>query len=154
MLPGDPSPSFSLRICCIGAGYVGGPTMAMIALKCPNIRVDVVDLNEKRIAAWNSQDLPIYEPGLDEIVTQARGRNLFFSTEVKESIHKADIIFVSVNTPTKTFGVGAHKAADLRFVESVARTIAEVADSPKIIVEKKHHPGAHGGDHPDHSRIE
>lgn len=125
-----------MKICCIGAGYVGGPTMAMIAAKCPHIRVDVVDLNSERIAAWNSEELPVYEPGLDELVVQARGRNLFFSTAVKERIHDADIIFVSVNTPTKTFGVGAHKAADLRFVESVARTIAEVAESPKIIVEK------------------
>lgn len=125
-----------MRICCIGAGYVGGPTMAMIAAKCPHIRVDVVDLNAERIAAWNSDDLPVYEPGLDELVQKARGKNLFFSTNVKECIHAAEIIFVSVNTPTKTFGVGAHKAADLRFVESVARTIAEVAESPKIIVEK------------------
>ena len=125
-----------MRICCIGAGYVGGPTMAMIAAKCPHIRVDVVDLNVDRIAAWNSDELPVYEPGLDELVRQARGRNLFFSTEVKAGIHDADIIFVSVNTPTKTFGVGAHKAADLRFIESVARTIVEAADTPKIIVEK------------------
>jgi UDPglucose 6-dehydrogenase len=125
-----------MRICCIGAGYVGGPTMAMIAAKCPHIRVDVVDLNAERIAAWNSDDLPVYEPGLDDLVRQARGKNLFFSTEVKPSIHAADIIFVSVNTPTKTFGVGAHKAADLRFIESVARSIAEAADTPKIIVEK------------------
>ncbi len=125
-----------MRICCIGAGYVGGPTMAMIAAKCPHIRVDVVDLNAERIAAWNSAELPVYEPGLDELVRQARGKNLFFSTEVKPCIHAADIIFVSVNTPTKTFGVGAHKAADLRFIESVARTIAEAADTPKIIVEK------------------
>ncbi len=125
-----------MRICCIGAGYVGGPTMAMIAAKCPHIRVDVVDLNVERIAAWNSSDLPVYEPGLDELVQGSRGKNLFFSTEVKASIHAADIIFVSVNTPTKTFGVGAHRAADLRFVEAVARTIAEVADTPKIIVEK------------------
>ena len=125
-----------MRICCIGAGYVGGPTMAMIAAKCPHIRVDVVDLNAERIAAWNSDELPVYEPGLDDLVRQARGKNLFFSTEVKPSIQTADIIFVSVNTPTKTFGVGAHKAADLRFIESVARTIAEAADTPKIIVEK------------------
>ena len=125
-----------MRICCIGAGYVGGPTMAMIAAKCPHIRVDVVDLNAERIAAWNSDELPVYEPGLDDLVRQARGKNLFFSTEVKPSIHAADIIFVSVNTPTKTFGVGAHRAADLRFIESVARTIAEAADTPKIIVEK------------------
>lgn len=125
-----------MRICCIGAGYVGGPTMAMIAAKCPHIRVDVVDLNATRIAAWNSDELPVYEPGLDDLVRSARGRNLFFSTEVKESIKAAEIIFVSVNTPTKTFGVGAHKAADLRFIESVARSIAEAADTPKIIVEK------------------
>ncbi len=125
-----------MRICCIGAGYVGGPTMAMIAAKCPDIRVDVVDLNAERIAAWNSADLPVYEPGLDDLVVKARGKNLFFSTEVKQAIRDADIIFVSVNTPTKTFGVGAHKAADLRFIESVARTIAEVAETPKIIVEK------------------
>ncbi len=125
-----------MRICCIGAGYVGGPTMSMIAAKCPHIRVDVVDLNAERIAAWNSAELPVYEPGLDEIVESVRGKNLFFSTEVKAAIYAADIIFVSVNTPTKTFGFGAHKAADLRYVESVARTIAEVADSPKIIVEK------------------
>ena len=125
-----------MRICCIGAGYVGGPTMAMIAAKCPHIRVDVVDLNSERIAAWNSADLPVYEPGLDELVQGARGKNLFFSTDVKPCIQAADIIFVSVNTPTKTFGVGAHKAADLRFIEAVARTIADVADSPKIIVEK------------------
>ena len=110
--------------------------MAMIAAKCPHIRVDVVDLNAERIAAWNSDELPVYEPGLDDLVRQARGKNLFFSTEVKPSIHAADIIFVSVNTPTKTFGVGAHRAADLRFIESVARTIAEAADTPKIIVEK------------------
>lgn len=125
-----------MKICCIGAGYVGGPTMAMIAAKCPHIEVNVVDLNSERIAAWNSDDLPVYEPGLDELVVEARGRNLFFSTQVKDSIRAADIVFVSVNTPTKTYGIGAQKAADLRYVESVARTIAEVADSPKIIVEK------------------
>jgi len=125
-----------MKICCIGAGYVGGPTMAMIAFKAPDIRVTVVDMNEARIAAWNSDALPIYEPGLDEVVKQARGRNLFFSTDVRAAIAAADIIFVSVNTPTKTYGVGAGRAADLRYVESVARTIAEVATSPKIIVEK------------------
>jgi UDPglucose 6-dehydrogenase len=125
-----------MKICCIGAGYVGGPTMAMIAFKAPDIRVTVVDLNEKRIAAWNSDTLPIYEPGLDEVVKSARGRNLFFSTDVKGAIAASDIIFVSVNTPTKTYGVGAGRAADLRYIESVARTIAEVAKTPKIIVEK------------------
>ncbi|HEY1082599.1 MAG TPA: UDP-glucose 6-dehydrogenase [Prosthecobacter sp.] len=125
-----------MKICCIGAGYVGGPTMAMIAAKCPEIRVEVVDLNQTRIAAWNSDELPVYEPGLDEVVRSARGRNLFFSTGVEEAIRQADVIFVSVNTPTKTFGIGAEKAADLRYVEAVARTIAEVVDEPKIIVEK------------------
>jgi len=125
-----------LKICCIGAGYVGGPTMAVIALKAPAIQVTVVDMNVARIAAWNSDTLPIYEPGLDEVVKEARGRNLFFSTDVKGTIAASDIIFVSVNTPTKTYGVGAGRAADLRYIESVARTIAEVSTTPKIIVEK------------------
>ncbi len=128
--------SFIMNICCIGAGYVGGPTMAMIALKCPDITVTVVDMNAARIAAWNSGTLPIFEPGLDDVVNQARGKNLFFSTDVAGQIKKADIIFVAVNTPTKTYGVGAGRAADLRFIESVARTIAEHAESGKIIVEK------------------
>src|ERR1035437_4346387 len=125
-----------MKICCIGPGYVGGPTMAMIALKAPNIEVNVVDMNVARIAAWNSDTLPIYEPGLDEVVKQRRGKNLFFTTDVTGCIAKSDIIFVSVNTPTKTYGVGAGRAADLRYIESVARTIAEVATTPKIIVEK------------------
>lgn len=110
--------------------------MAMIALKCPDIQVHVVDMNAARIAAWNSSELPIFEPGLDEVVREARGRNLFFSTDVAGQIKKADIIFVSVNTPTKAYGVGAGRAADLRFIESVARTIAEQAETGKIIVEK------------------
>ena len=125
-----------MNICCIGAGYVGGPTMAMIALKCPDITVTVVDMNAARIAAWNTGNLPIFEPGLDDVVNQARGRNLFFSTDVAGHIKQADIIFVAVNTPTKTYGVGAGRAADLRYIESVARTIAEHAESDKIIVEK------------------
>ncbi|MCF7688336.1 MAG: UDP-glucose 6-dehydrogenase [Cephaloticoccus sp.] len=125
-----------MKICCIGAGYVGGPTMAMIALKAHDIEVHVVDMNAARIAAWNSDQLPIYEPGLDEVVKERRGKNLFFSTDVHAMIKAADIIFVAVNTPTKTYGVGAGRAADLRFIESVARTIAEVATTPKIIVEK------------------
>ena len=125
-----------MKICCIGAGYVGGPTMAMIALKAPHIQVTVVDMNAARIAAWNSETLPIYEPGLDEIVRQRRGINLHFSTDIHGGIKAADIIFVAVNTPTKTYGVGAGRAADLRFIESVARTIAEQANGPKIIVEK------------------
>jgi len=125
-----------MKICCIGAGYVGGPTMAMIALKAPDIDVTVVDMNASRIAAWNSDTLPVYEPGLDEVVRQSRGRNLHFSTDVRAAIAAADIIFVSVNTPTKTYGIGAGRAADLRYIESVARTIAEVATGSKIIVEK------------------
>jgi UDPglucose 6-dehydrogenase len=125
-----------MKICCIGAGYVGGPTMAMIASKAPDIEVRVVDMNVARIAAWNSDTLPIYEPGLDEIVRGARGKNLHFSTDVHGAIAAADIIFVAVNTPTKMYGVGAGRAADLRYIESVARTIAEVATTPKIIVEK------------------
>lgn len=125
-----------MKICCIGAGYVGGPTMAMIALRAPSIEVQVVDMNKARIAAWNSAKLPIYEPGLDEVVKETRGRNLHFSTDVVGGIKAADIIFVAVNTPTKTYGMGAGRAADLRFIESVARTIAEHANGPKIIVEK------------------
>lgn len=124
------------KICCIGAGYVGGPTMAMIAAKCPGIEVRVVDINEERIDAWNSDTLPIYEPGLDEIVSSARGKNLFFSTDVDSAIIDADIIFVSVGTPTKTYGMGAGKAADLCYIEGAARMIAKVAKGPKIIVEK------------------
>ena len=126
----------STSICCLGAGYVGGPTMAMIASKCPDITVTITDTNEKRIAAWNSESLPVYEPGLKEVVDSARGRNLFFSTDVRGAIATADIIFVSVGTPTKTYGVGAGRAADLKYIESAARMIAEVAEGPKIIVEK------------------
>lgn len=110
--------------------------MAMIALKAPDIQVTVVDMNAARIAAWNSDTLPVYEPGLDDVVKQRRGKNLFFSTDVHGGITAADIIFVAVNTPTKTYGVGAGRAADLRYIESVARTIADVATTPKIIVEK------------------
>jgi UDPglucose 6-dehydrogenase len=124
------------KICCIGAGYVGGPTMATIAYKCPEITVNIVDLNEARIAAWNSDSLPIYEPGLKEIVDSCRGRNLFFSTDVQSGIADADIIFASVNTPTKTQGVGAGRAADLKFIESVGRTIAQYANRSKIVIEK------------------
>ncbi|PKI77954.1 hypothetical protein CRG98_001574 [Punica granatum] len=125
-----------VKICCIGAGYVGGPTMAVIALKCPSVEVVVVDISVPRINAWNSDHLPIYEPGLDEVVQQCRGRNLFFSTNVEKHVSEADIIFVSVNTPTKTRGLGAGKAADLTYWESAARMIADVAKSDKIVVEK------------------
>ncbi|CAN6298590.1 unnamed protein product [Urochloa humidicola] len=125
-----------VKICCIGAGYVGGPTMAVIALKCPDIEVVVVDISEPRIAGWNSARLPIYEPGLDDVVKQCRGRNLSFSTEVHRHVGDADIVFVSVNTPTKTCGLGAGKAADLTYWESAARMIADVSVSDKIVVEK------------------
>jgi UDPglucose 6-dehydrogenase len=127
---------FEKKLLCIGAGYVGGPTMAMIAYKCPQYKITVVDINHERIAEWNSDNLPIYEPGLDEIVKAARGRNLFFSTNVDKGIKESDIIFVSVNTPTKTFGVGAGMAADLQYWEKTARHILQCAESPKIIVEK------------------
>lgn len=132
------SPVKVTKICCIGAGYVGGPTCAVIALKCPHITVTIVDLNQARIDAWNSADfaLPIYEPGLVEVVKQARGRNLFFSTDVDKGIKEADLIFVSVNTPTKKSGVGAGFAADLNYVELATRRIAAVAHSSKIVVEK------------------
>ena len=125
-----------MKICCIGAGYVGGPTMAMIAHKCTDTQVTVVDLNAERIAAWNSGDLPVYEPGLEEIVSQNRDKNLFFSTEVNEKIREADVIFISVNTPTKDYGSGSGQAADLRFVESCARGIARAGGGDKIVVEK------------------
>ncbi|CAI8348787.1 MAG: UDP-glucose 6-dehydrogenase [Opitutia bacterium UBA7350] len=125
-----------MNICCIGAGYVGGPTMAMIAHKCGDHIVTVVDINEERIAAWNSNTLPIYEPGLEEIVKAARGKNLFFSTDVDQAIREAEMIFMSVNTPTKTYGVGAGRAADLRYIEKCARKIAEVSEGDKIVVEK------------------
>lgn len=127
---------FKKNVLCIGAGYVGGPTMAMIAYKCPSYRVTVVDINHERIAGWNSDSLPIYEPGLDGIVRAARGRNLFFSTDIEKGIQESDIIFVSVNTPTKTFGIGAGMAADLQYWEKTARQILKCATSDKIIVEK------------------
>lgn len=120
----------------MGAGYVGGPTMAVIAYKCPHIKVTVVDLSEKQIAAWNSDNLPIYEPGLDEVVKSVRGKNLFFSTDIDATIAESDIIFVSVNTPTKTSGIGAGRAANIKNCELCARKIAEVAKSDKIVVEK------------------
>lgn len=128
--------TFEKTILCIGAGYVGGPTMAMIAAKCPHCRVTVVDINPERIAAWNSDDLPIYEPGLDEFVRTTRNRNLFFSTDIERGIRENDIIFVSVNTPTKSFGLGAGMAADLQYWEKTARQILEFSQSSKIVIEK------------------
>jgi UDPglucose 6-dehydrogenase len=126
----------SKNILCIGAGYVGGPTMAMIADKCPEYKVTVVDLNADRIAAWNSDKLPIYEPGLDEVVKRTRSKNLFFSTDVAKGIRDSKIIFVSVNTPTKTFGEGAGMAANLEYWEKTARNIVEYATENKIVIEK------------------
>jgi UDPglucose 6-dehydrogenase len=124
------------NVLCIGAGYVGGPTMAVIAKNCPQHRIVTVDINAEKIAAWQSDQLPIYEPGLKEIVLSTRGKNLFFSTEIGRHIAEADIIFVSVNTPTKTFGQGAGKTADLQYWEKTARQILEHSSSPKVVVEK------------------
>lgn len=127
---------YDIKICCMGAGYVGGPTMAVIAAKSPRVKVTVVDLSAPQIAAWNSDHLPIYEPGLDELVKSVRGKNLFFSTDIDNAIKEADIIFVSVNTPTKTSGIGAGRAANIKNCELCARKIAEVAEGDKIVVEK------------------
>lgn len=127
------------KICCIGAGYVGGPTMSVIAKKNPDIQVTIVDINAERIAAWNDPDLsnlPIYEPGLAEIIEETRNKNLFFSTNINKSIAESEMIFISVNTPTKTYGKGKGMAADLKYVELCARNIAEIATTDKIIVEK------------------
>ncbi|EIJ37375.1 nucleotide sugar dehydrogenase [Galbibacter orientalis DSM 19592] len=127
------------KICCIGAGYVGGPTMSVIAHKCPEIKVTVVDINANRIKAWNDENLdklPVYEPGLKEIIAETRNKNLFFSTEVDKAIDEAEMIFISVNTPTKTYGKGKGQAADLKFIELCARNIAKVAKDDKIVVEK------------------
>ena len=126
-------------ICCIGAGYVGGPTMAVIADHCPQLQVTVVDLNAERIAAWNDPNLsrlPVYEPGLDAVVGRCRGRNLHFSTAVEQAIAAADMVFLSVNTPTKTKGLGAGQASDLKWVEASARTVAQAARGHTIVVEK------------------
>jgi UDPglucose 6-dehydrogenase len=130
------------KIVCIGAGYVGGPTMAVIADRCPGIEVTVVDLNASRIAAWNSDHLPVYEPGLDTVVRRARGRNLFFmgQAEGAQKLAQADLVFISVNTPTKTEGEGAGKASDLRYVESCAKFIADHARGHTIVVEKSTMP--------------
>lgn len=127
---------FKKNILCIGAGYVGGPTMAMIALKCPEYRIEVVDINKEKIKQWNSDQIPIYEPGLDEIIKKVRNKNMFFTTEVDEGIRRADIIFVSVNTPTKTYGEGAGMASNLHYWEKTAYQIVEQAENDKIIVEK------------------
>lgn len=126
------------KICCIGAGYVGGPTMAVIALKCPEIKVIVVDKNQKRVEAWNgpSNQLPVYEPGLSKIIEETRHKNLFFSTDIDNAIMESDMVFMAVNTPTKTEGAGAGMAADLKYIESCAKNIARVSKSDKIVVEK------------------
>ena len=132
------------NICCIGAGYVGGPTMAIIAERCPHIQVEVVDLNEERIRDWNQEDfdkLPIYEPGLAEIVKKCRGKNLHFSNLIKEKIENADMVFISVNTPTKQKGLGAGKASNLKWVEACARQVAKYSKKHTIVVEKSTLPG-------------
>jgi UDPglucose 6-dehydrogenase len=127
---------FKRNILCIGAGYVGGPTMAVIAERCPQYRVTVADINPERIAAWNSDELPIYEPGLAEVVKAVRGKNLFFTTRVEQAIEESEVIFVSVNTPTKMFGKGEGMAADLQFWENTARQIRTHARGPRIVIEK------------------
>ena len=126
------------NICCIGAGYVGGPTMAVIALKCPKLKITVVDASQNKIKAWNGplDKLPVYEPGLAEIISKVRGRNLFFSEKIKESIEAAQMIFMAVNTPTKTSGEGAGMASDLSYIESCAEDIAKYSKSNKIVIEK------------------
>tara|TARA_B110000003_G_C16625330_1_gene524672 strand:+ start:212 stop:1588 length:1377 start_codon:yes stop_codon:yes gene_type:complete len=127
------------NICCIGAGYVGGPTMAVIALKCPEIKINIVDINKNKIDQWNSKNLdklPVFEPGLSEIISEVRDKNLFFRTDVEECIDSADMVFMAVNTPTKTEGEGKGMAADLKYIESCARTIAKASKTDKIIVEK------------------
>ena len=127
------------KICCIGAGYVGGPSMAVIADRCPNLKINVIDKNEDRIAKWNSEnldELPIYEPGLKEVIKRVRNRNLYFSKELEKNIAEADMIFISVNTPTKSRGIGAGKASDLKWIESCARLIGEYSTGNTIIVEK------------------
>lgn len=124
------------KVCCLGAGYVGGPTCAVIAYKCPDITVTVVDLSQPRIDAWNSDKLPIFEPGLDDIVKACRGKNLFFSTDIHTAIEEAELVFISVNTPTKNYGLGKGRAADLKFIESAARMIADISTTNKIVVEK------------------
>ena len=126
-------------ICCIGAGYVGGPTMSVIALKCPKIKVIVVDKSKEKIKAWNNRDLnkiPVYEPGLKEIIKKVRNKNLFFSTDIKSAIEDSEIIFLAVNTPSKTSGKGKNMAADLSNIEKSAREIRKYANNDKIVVEK------------------
>ena len=127
---------FKKNILCIGAGYVGGPTMAVIAAKCPHYKITVVDINEQKINDWNSGNIPIFEPGLEEIVNQVKDKNLFFSSDIEGGIEQADIIFVSVNTPTKTFGEGAGKTADLQYWEKTARSILQASRNHKVVVEK------------------
>ena len=127
------------NICCIGAGYVGGPSMAVIAAHCPNLKINVVDRNKDRIDAWNSislDDLPVYEPGLKKIISRFRGINLHFSTDIEKHISEADMVFISVNTPTKVKGIGAGQASDLKWIESCARQIGTYAKGSTIIVEK------------------
>jgi len=131
-----PGKKFEKNILCIGAGYVGGPTMAMMAAKCPKYKITVVDISIEKIKAWQTDELPIFEPGLLKVVQSCRNKNLFFSTDIDKGIKEAEIIFISVNTPTKTFGEGAGKSSDLQYWEKTARDILRVSKSDKIIVER------------------
>ena len=127
------------NICCIGAGYVGGPTMAVIAKNCPHLQINVVDINKERIKKWNDENLdnlPVYEPGLKEIIRECRGLNLHFSNNIKRHIADADLIFISVNTPTKTKGLGAGQASDLKWIDASAREISKYSKGKTIVVEK------------------
>lgn len=133
---GQEDSKFDYSICCIGAGYVGGPTMAVLADNCPNIKVTVADISQRQVDRWNSPSLPVYEPGLQEVVERCRGRNLFFTTDRDAAVRGAEMIFVSVNTPTKTHGIGAGRAANLKNWEMAARHISEVSQRPKIVIEK------------------
>ena len=136
---GKTKPKKIKDICCVGAGYVGGPTMAVIANNCPNLRITVVDISKERIEKWNSEDLsdlPVYEKGLDKIISESRGKNLFFSNEVDNAIKNADMVFISVNTPVKQSGIGAGQMSDLKWVEACARKISEQAVGHTIVVEK------------------
>ena len=113
--------------------------MAVIAAHCPDIKVNVVDINQKKIDAWNNDNLellPVYEPGLKEVISKHRNINLFFSTNIPDTISEADMIFISVNTPTKEKGLGAGYASDLKWVESSAREVAKYAKGHTIVVEK------------------
>lgn len=130
------SKQWKMKICCVGAGYVGGPTMAVMASHCPDIHISVVDMNKRRVDAWNSAHLPIYEPGLEEVLKRTLNRNLFISTDVQGAVADANIVFIAVNTGTKDFGHWAGNGYDLSAYESVARAVAQYANKSVVVVEK------------------